>query len=88
MTDDDPQGQEKTFGDALSPEEKRFYSVNFLLARFASGDGEPPAPESLLASRHYGSRDFAVAPFYKDVSTPLSRFAPAATPAAGAADDE
>jgi hypothetical protein len=75
---------EKKFADNLPREEKRFYSVNFLLARFAPirGAQTQPGPENYLASRHYGSRDFAVVPFYKNISTPLSRFA------AEAAEDE
>jgi hypothetical protein len=79
MTDD----SSKKFGDDLPPEDKRFYSVNFLLARFAPA-GDPRGErmlENKLPSRHYQSHDFATLRFYKNVSTPLSRFPPVPTDA-------
>lgn len=77
MTDSKP----KNFEDDLPGEDKRFYSVNFLLARFAStGESQgrqEQLPQDYLQSRHYGSRDFAVVRFNKNISTPLRRYGPA-----------
>lgn len=73
----------KKFEDSLPQDEKRFYSVNFLLARFAPANEEEDRHAerflgNKLPSRHYQSHDFAVVRFYKQVSTPLSRFLPIA----------
>lgn len=82
MTDDRP----KRFEDDLDPEDKRWYSVNFLLAGFTPvsglGRGEK-LRRNRLPSRHYQSRDFSVVRFCKNISTPLSRF-----PSVAEDDDE
>lgn len=71
----------KKFEDRLPPEDKRLYSVNFLLAGLSpTGDlrREERLMENTLPSRHYQNRDFATSRFPKNISTPLSRFPPVA----------
>lgn len=70
----------KQLVDHLADEEKRLYSVNFLLARLTPVDGEQRGEELMntrLPSGHYQTRDHSVVRFYKNISTPLSRFAQA-----------
>lgn len=70
---------EKKLEDSLPPEDKRLYSVNFLLAGFAPVGRQERAEQLMqntLPSRHYQSHDFAVVRFAKNISTPLSRFPP------------
>jgi hypothetical protein len=69
--------KKKRFQDSLPPEDKRLYSVNFLLASFTPIDDLRHDEELLqnkLPSRHYQSRDFSVVRFSKHISTPLSQF--------------
>ena len=75
MTDSKP----PEFVDRLPEEDKRFYSINFLLARFTpAGDRRrgDALMENRLPSGYYKSHDFTVVRFYKNISTPLSHPVP------------
>jgi hypothetical protein len=71
----------KKLKDKLPEEDKRFYSVNFLLASFSPAkdpEREERIRENKLTSRHYQSGSFSILRFGKSISTPLSRFPPVA----------
>ena len=71
MTDSKP----PEFVDRLPEEDRRFYSINFLLARYSPAGDDHRGQELLenrLPSGQYQSRDFTVVRFYKNISTPLS----------------
>jgi hypothetical protein len=69
----------KKLADSLPEADKRFYSVNFLLATFSpvkDPGREERIRDNKLPSRHYQSGDFSIMLFGKHISTPLSRFPP------------
>lgn len=69
----------KKLKDSLPEADKRFYSVNFLLASFSPAKDpgrEERIRENRLPSRHYQSGAFSIVRFCKQISTPLSQFPP------------
>lgn len=72
MTDSQP-----TFLDALPPEDRELYSLNFHFAAYYPLEGvdrsEAYLNQRIPSSRHRTS-SFKTSPFFKLVSTPLGRF--------------
>jgi len=74
--------KKKKLADGLSEADKRFYSLNLLLASFtpvADLERKEAILRNKLVSRHYQNRDFAASRFDKNISTPLSQFPPIST---------
>ena len=74
--------KKEKLADGLPEADKRFYSLNFLLASFTPVDDlerKEAIQQNKLVSRHYQNRDFAVSRFDKNISTLLSQFPPIST---------